>query len=184
MKFSRWIVPGIVALLIIAAWARYNGLNRSEMAVDVSWPEIDNQLMHRADLASDLVRVANGIAAHEVEIINSVTNARSRLAVAASRKERINAGIAMEGALLRLLVTMENYPQLKADQGYIDLMGEIAETENGFAAARSNYNTSAGAYNLKLRAIPTTWIASVFNFESRQLFEIPEEESAKSNHGL
>jgi LemA protein len=184
MNLTKWIVPGIVVALVAVAWTQYNGLNRSDMAVDVSWAEIDNQLMRRSELIPDLVRAAHRIAAHEVEVINSVTEARARLAGATSRADRISAGAAMEGALSRLLVVMENYPQLKADQGYIRVMDEIAGTENRLAVARRSYNTSVGAYNLKLRVVPTVWFANAFGFENREFFEIPQESKAKPNYDL
>ncbi|MDR2578922.1 MAG: LemA family protein [Chitinispirillales bacterium] len=184
MNLTKWIVPAVIVVLIVIAWTQYNGLNRSDLAVDVSWAEIDNQLMRRAELVPDLVRAANRIAAHEAEIINSVTDARARLAGATGREARIQAGVAMEGALSRLLAVMENYPQLRADQGYIRVMDELAGTENRLAVARRNYNTSVGDYNLKLRVVPAAWIARAFGFESRPFFEIPEESRARPVYDL
>ncbi|MDR1100855.1 MAG: LemA family protein [Clostridiales bacterium] len=180
-----WIVVGIIVVLGIVIFAQYNGLVRADLDVGVKWAEVENQFQRRVDLVPDLVSVANRVATYEKSVIDDVVNARAALAGAtASTEDKIAANNELDGAISRLLVVMENYPQIKADQAYIRLMDEMAGTENRIAVARQNYNNSIGDYNVKTRVIPAAWFAKAFGFGIKPYYEVPQESMVKPNYDI
>jgi len=181
---ALWIIGGVIVLLGILIFTQYNGLVRADLEVDTKWAEVENQLQRRADLVPDLVKVANRVAAHEKEVIDSVVSARAKLAGAKSAEDVIDANNQLDGALSRLLVVMENYPDIKADQSFIRLMDEMAGTENRIAVARKNYNDSVGSYNTKTRVLPSALFAKMMGFEARPFFEVPEENKVKPDYDI
>ncbi|MDR2692602.1 MAG: LemA family protein, partial [Chitinispirillales bacterium] len=138
----------------------------------------------RADLVPDLVKVASKYAEYEKGVIDGVVKARASLVSAAGARGKIAANEELSGALSRLLVVVENYPSLKADQTYIRLMDEMAGTENRIAVARRNYNNGVGEYNVKIRTIPAVWFAGAFGFGAKTYIETPEEKKEKPNYEL
>lgn len=184
MKKAVWIIIGIVAILGIIAFVQYNGLARADLDVEVKWAEVENQFQRRVDLVPDLVRVANRVADYEKSVIDSVVDARAKLGSVSTTEEKIAANNELDGAISRLLVVMENYPQIKADEAYIRLMDEMAGTENRIAVARQNYNNSIGQYNLKLRVIPAAWFAKAFGYEAKPYYEVPAESKVKPNYEI
>ena len=179
-----WIIVGVIVILGIIIFSQYNGLIRADLDVGIKWAEVENQFQRRVDLVSDLVQVANKVADYEKNVIDDVVNAREVLAGATNTEDKINANNALDGAISRLLVVVENYPQIKADQAYIRLMDEMAGTENRIAVARQGYNNSVGNFNTKIRVIPTVWFANAFGFEAKPFYEVPQESTVKPNYDI
>jgi LemA protein len=151
----------------------YNDLVRGDEAVTAAWGEIDNQLQRRNDLVPNLVETVKGYASHEREVLVQVTEARARVAGAASPQAAMTASNELSGALARLLVVMERYPELKANQSFLRLQDELAGTENRIAVARTRYNEAVQAYNTSARTFPSVLTARIFGFQERPYFEAP-----------
>ncbi len=153
----------------------YNALVLGSENVDAAWSEIDNQLQRRNDLIPNLVNTVKGFAKQEKEVLTEVTNARSRVAGAGNPSEAMAASNQLSGALSRLLVVMERYPELKSDQNFLRLQDELAGTENRLAVARMRYNESVRDYNADTKVFPTNMIARLFGFAVKPYFDVPEE---------
>ena len=178
MKNSTKIVIGIaaeLALLIIWTISSYNGLVGKNESVETAWSQIDNQLQRRNDLIPNLVETVKRYAAHESEVFTQVSEARSKLAGAATVADIAQADAEVTSALSRLLAIVENYPELKANENFIKLQEELAGTENRIAIARRDYNEAARSYNTSIRRFPTNIIAGMFGFERAQYFEASED---------
>lgn len=178
-KGAALIAVGIVVVLIIiiAAWfiSARNNLVAMDEQIDSAWAEIDNQLQRRADLIPNLVNTVKGYASHEEEIFTDIANARSKLAGGGTVQEKAEGYNQMQSALSRLLVVVENYPNLKADAQFTRLMDELAGTENRIAVARKRYNDTVRTFNTKIRMFPTSIIANSLGMEKQPYFEISEE---------
>ncbi len=176
----RAITAALLALVLAAplSGCGYNKLVGQDEAVTAAWGEVDNQLKRRNDLVPNLVNTVKGYAAHEKEVLLKVTEARSKVAGAGTPSESMQASNQLSSALSRLLVVMERYPDLKANQNFIRLQDELAGTENRLSVARMRYNESVRAYNTTRRRFPTNFVANAFDFEERDYFETPEEEKA------
>ncbi len=174
-KKITWIVVGVIVLILIFSFVGgYNRLVDYSEDVNNKLSEIDNQLQRRNDLIPNLVETVKGYAAHEEEVINSVTDARARLAGASSTEQVIEGDAALTSALSRLLVVVENYPELKADANFRQLSDNLAGTENRIAVARRDYNQAATRYNTAIRRFPTNIMASIFGFEKVEYFKAQE----------
>jgi len=179
-KKVLWIVVPI-AIIVIIVWSLFswyintrNQLIHLEENTNAGWAEIDNQLQRRNDLIPNLVATVRGYAAHEHDIFTSIADARSRLMGAGGVAETAAASGQLEGALSRLLMIVENYPQLKADQNFIRLQDELAGTENRLAVARRRYNEGVREFNARIRFFPANIIAGHLGLERKPYFEIPE----------
>ncbi|MPW25322.1 LemA family protein [Alkalibaculum sp. M08DMB] len=186
MKNSMKVLIGIVVivlLIIMSGVGGYNSLiNRSE-EVDASLSEISVQLQRRNDLIPNLVETVQRYAQHEEQIFTDIAEARSRLMGANTVAEQAEGDAAMTGALSRLLAISENYPDLKANENFINLQDELAGTENRIATARRTYNNSAKKYNASIRRFPTNIFATSLGFESVVYFEAEEGASDNPNIG-
>lgn len=140
-------------------------------SVTGQWAQVENQLQRRYELIPNLVETAKGYAAHEEEVFTAIADARSRLAGAATPDEQVAAANQMESALARLLVVVENYPDLKADRQFIQLMDELAGTENRIAVERQRFNEMVRDYNIVIRRMPTAFIARLMGFSAKEYFE-------------
>ncbi len=173
------IILGIVALLIIIPYSylkgTYNTLVTMDEGVKAAWAQVENQLQRRYDLIPNYVETVKGYARHEKEVFIKVTEARSRVAGAGTVSEKIEANNELSSALSRLLVVVEQYPQLKANANFIRLQDELAGTENRIAVERRRFNETVRAYNTKIRTFPTNLIAGMFGFEKAAFFEVPKE---------
>ncbi len=165
----------IFSLLVAGSGCGYNRLVSQEEGVDQAWSEVENQLQRRNDLIPNLVETVKGYAAHEKEVFTRVSEARAKLAGAGTREQKIDAANDLSGALSRLLLIVERYPDLKANQNFIRLQDELAGTENRIAVARRRYNQAVQLYNTTVRRFPTMIVASIFGFEKKPYFEAPEE---------
>jgi len=176
MSKNKWIAPvaivsGILLLIILTLTGSYNGLVDRELTVDQSVADLDVQLQRRFDLIPNLVKSVEGALEQEREIIGKVTEARTRYAGAASGNDRVAAAGELEGALSRLLVVVESYPQVASLQNVRDLQVQLEGTENRVAQARRSYNETVTDFNRAVRRFPRSIIAGVFGFEKRVLFE-------------
>lgn len=167
------IIIVIVAILIISVIVGYNGLVKLRNWVGESWSQIDVQLKRRHDLIPNLVNTVKGYAKHERETLDSVVEARSQL-INGSPQERIEADNQMEGALKSIFALSESYPDLKANQNFLNLQEELSTTENKVAYSRQLYNKTVADYNIKRESFPTNMIAGMFNFKKEDLLSIPE----------
>ena len=181
MKKSIIILIVIVALIAVVGFGlagSYNSLAALREDVNSSMSVIDVQLKRRADLIPNLVNTVKGFAAHETEAIQNVSDARSRLAGAGTMSEKAAADSELSGALSRLLMVVENYPDLKANDNFLDLQRQLKELEEKIAFARQFYNDTVMKYNEYLQRFPSNIIANIFKYKDRPYFEMNEAEKA------
>lgn len=180
MKKSKIIGIAILAIiLVIALWGigTRNTLITMEEEVKLEASQVETQLQRRNDLIPNFVETVKGYAAHEEEVYTAIADARSKLsgAIAENDVEAMNkANSELDSALSRLLVVVENYPELKANENFIALQDELAGTENRIAIARQNYNTIVAEYNKELKKFPKNLIANMCNLEPAEYFEASE----------
>lgn len=166
------VVVAVIAVGMI--FSGYNGLVGMNESVNGKWAQVENQLQRRADLVPNLVNTVKGYAAHEQTAIQSVSDARAKLAGAQSPGTKAEANGELSGALSRLLMVAENYPNLKADQNFRALQDELAGTENRLAVARQDYNTAVQGYNTKIKTLPTSVYAGMLGFAQKEYFQAEE----------
>ena len=173
------IIAVIVIVVILFPYfylkGTYNSLVTMDESVKGAWAQVENQLQRRYDLIPNYVETVKGYASHEKELFVKVTEARSRVAGAKSIPEKIQANNGLAGALSRLLVVVERYPDLKANANFIRLQDELAGTENRIAVERRRYNEAVKAYNIRIRRFPTNLFAGMFGFEKATFYEVPKE---------
>ena len=177
MKNSKigLIIIAVIAVIAIILIGGYNSIISASEEVENKFSTIDTQLKRRADLIPNLVNTVKGYANQEKEIINTVTTAREKLVGANSVTAKAEADQELTNALSRLLVVVENYPELKSSQNFIQLSDELAGTENRIATARRDYNEAVKTYNLKIKKFPSNVMANMFGFGEKQYFEASEE---------
>ncbi|MCX7994490.1 MAG: LemA family protein [candidate division WOR-3 bacterium] len=166
----------IIIILVIWMIAIYNSLITKRTRVDNGWAQIDVQLKRRYDLIPNLVETVKGYAAHEKEVLEKITELRSRAMGATSPREAAEANNMLTATLKTLFAVAENYPQLRANENFIRLQEELTATENKIAFARQFYNDVVMDYNVTIQKFPQTIIASIFNFKPRDFFTAPAEE--------
>jgi len=169
------IVLGIVVIVLIYGIATYNTLVKMRNWVKEAWSQIDVQLKRRHDLIPNLVETVKGYAKHEQETLEKVIRMRNML-VSGTPDERLAADRELEGALRSIFALAESYPDLKANQNFLRLQEELANTENKVAYSRQLYNKSVADYNTKREQFPSNLIANLFGFREEQLLTIPEAE--------
>ncbi|MGD0336401.1 MAG: LemA family protein, partial [Candidatus Omnitrophota bacterium] len=147
--------------------------------ITAKWAQVENQLQRRNDLIPNLVNTVKGYAAHEKTVFEDVTNARSQWGKAATMEDKVKAAGAIDAALSRLLLVVENYPNLKADQTFLRLMDELSGTENRIAVERMRYNEAVRDYNITVRMFPGNVIAGMFGYKPATEY-FKAEEKAKT----
>lgn len=178
MKKGLVIVIAVVAIIAIIAGSLvsgYNGLVDKQANVENAGAQVQTYLQRRADLIPNLVETVKGYATHEEEVYTALADARAKLNSASTAEEFSEANASFESALSRLLVVVENYPELQANENFIALQDELEGTENRIATARKDYNDSVTEYNKAIKKFPTVIIAGMFGFEKADLFEATEE---------
>jgi LemA protein len=170
------LVIGVIVLLVvvvlgIAAIGSYNRLVNLEEQVNNSWAQVDTVLQRRYDLIPNLVNTVKGYAKQEREVLTEITRLRSQWGEATTPAERAQAATGLEGALGRLMVVIEAYPELKSNQNFLALQDELSGTENRIAVERRRYNDTVRTFNQSLRRFPTNLIAGMLGFDARPYFE-------------
>ena len=167
------VIVAIVVILLLVLMLSYNGLVKTRNRVDNAWSQIDVQLKRRHDLIPNLVETVKGYAAHDRGTLEAVTNARANAINASSQgvAEQAQAENVLSGALKSLFAVAEAYPDLKANQNFLQLQEELTSTEDRIAYARQFYNDSVLNYNNRIQTFPRNVLAGVFNFEKREYFE-------------
>lgn len=185
MKKSIWIVIGVVVLLIIVAYFssvdKYNNMVTRQEGVTAAWSQVENQYQRRSDLIPNLVNTVKGYAEHETSTLEAVVSARAE---ATSTKVVINDPASLEqfnkaqgelsGALSRLMAISESYPDLKANQNFMQLQAQLEGTENRISTERRRFNEEAQSYNMYIRKFPNNIIAKMFDFEKVAYFASEE----------
>ena len=180
-KHLKWIVPvAIVVIVIMWAVGAYNGMVTLDEGVQGKWADVETQYQRRADLIPNLVSTVKGYAAHESETLESVVKARSEASSVKVDPENITpeklaeyqkAQSGVSSALGRLMVIVEKYPDLKANQNFLELQSQLEGTENRINVARRDFNEAAKQYNTSIRRFPKNIIAGMFGFEKKAYFE-------------
>ena len=171
-RFLRTALVLTVVALVLPGCS-YNTFTGQQEAIKGAWAEVNNQLQRRNDLIPNLVATVQGFAAQEKEILTRIAASREKLAGAQTPSETIAAANEQSSALARLLVVVENYPQLKSNETFMRLMDELSGTENRIAVARNRYNEQVQAYNALRRRFPSNVTATMFGFEEWAYFEAP-----------
>src|SRR5690606_15358060 len=169
------VIAVIVVILLLWFIGAYNGLVTLRNRVREAWAQIDVQLKRRHDLIPNLVETVKGYAGHERETLENVVRARSQAVAANGVKEQERAERGLSGALGRLMLLVENYPDLKANQNFMQLQEELVSTENKIGFARQHYNEQVMQYNTRVQSIPTNIIAGLFNFKQEDFFELEDQ---------
>jgi LemA protein len=164
----------IVIMGAIFTVVPYNRLTRLDVETENAWAEVNNQLQRRNDLIPNLVSTVKGYATHEKELFEHIADARARLAGASDIQDKMKTSNELSGLLSRLLVIVENYPQLKANENFLELQNQLEGTENRLAVARNRYNVAVRNYNTAIRVFPSNIMAGLFGFTPKQFFEAPE----------
>lgn len=164
-------VIAVIALMVISG---YNSLVSKEESVDTAYSNVSVMLERRTDLIPNLVNTVKGYMEHETEVIENVTTARENLLGAKNIDEQMEANDQLTASLDALMVVVENYPDLKASENFIQLSDELAGTENRISTARKDYNDEVKSYNTAIKKFPTNILASMFGFEQKEYFEAKE----------
>ena len=172
------IILGVIAALAIFVIGIYNRLVALRQNREQSFADIDVQLKQRFDLIPNLLKTVKGYAAHEKEVLESVTNARAGVQVAGSTSERVAAENKLSGAMMSLFAVAENYPDLKADSSFNKFMDELSDIENKLAAARRFFNNATAELNTAVEQFPAVLFAASFGFKQEEFFEVSEESRA------
>ena len=172
------IAGAIVLVLVLFLYSNYNIFVNLDETVKASWAQVENQLQRRYDLIPNLVETVKGYAKQEKDVLVEVTNARAKVGGAANVPDKISANNELSGALSRLLVVVERYPDLKSNQNFMRLQDELAGTENRIAVERKRYNDVVRTYNIAIRSFPGNLFAGMFGFHSVAFFEAPAQAKA------
>lgn len=174
----NFLIGTLVALVVLFSLysffkGKYNSFVTLDESVKSSWAQVENQLQRRYDLIPNLVETVKGYARQEKDVLIEVTNARARVGGAGTVPEKIQANNELSGALSRLLVVVEQYPDLKSSQNFLRLQDELAGTENRIAVERRRYNEAVRQYNVAIRRFPNNLLAAAFGFQPAAFFEAP-----------
>jgi LemA protein len=179
-KGQRNLLIAVVVVIVIAfsmytfVKGTYNTFVSLDETVKASWAQVENQLQRRYDLIPNLVETVKGFARQEKEVFIGVTEARSKVAGANNIPDKIKANNELSGALSRLLLVVERYPDIKSNQNFMRLQDELAGTENRIAVERRRYNETVKTFNVKIRSFPQNLFAGIFGFTKAAFFEVPE----------
>jgi LemA protein len=176
---KRNLLIAVVVIVVLAGLiysffkGNYNRFVTLDEGVKSAWAQVENQLQRRYDLIPNLVETVKGYAKQEKDVLVEVTNARARVGGAATVPDKISANNELTGALSRLLVVVEQYPDLKSNQNFLRLQDELAGTENRISVERKRYNDAVQGYNVAIRSFPANLLAGMFGFGKAAFFEVP-----------
>ena len=175
MEVLLIVLLGLIVLVAIGAVVSYNRFVSQKTLIKDAWANIDTELRRRYDLIPNLVETVKGYAAHEKEVLENVTRARAMAASATgSPAEQAAAEGPLVAALRQLMLVVENYPDLKANQNFLQLQGELTNTEDRLQTARRFYNANVRDYNRRVKQFPSMIVANVFNFAEEEFFEVED----------
>ena len=178
-KKTLIIVLAVIVFLAMAAYSffagNYNKFVQLDTTVKSSWAQVENQLQRRYDLIPNLVETVKGYAKQEKDVMVEVTNARAKVGGAGTVPDKIAANNQLSGALSRLMVVVEKYPDLKSNQNFMALQDELAGTENRIAVERMRYNEAVQIYNQTIKSFPSNLLAGMYGFKDAAFFEAPKE---------
>ncbi|PIZ69242.1 MAG: hypothetical protein COY10_01765 [Candidatus Portnoybacteria bacterium CG_4_10_14_0_2_um_filter_43_36] len=180
MTITLWIILALAAIVVFWFIAIYNGLIKFRNRTDEAWSDIDVQLKRRYDLIPNLIETVKGYAAHEKSVLEEVTKARTMAMGAQNPEDRAKAENMLTGALKSLFAVAENYPNLKANENFLELQRELSDTENKIQAARRFYNGNVRDFNTKIQSFPTNTVAGMFGFKKYGFFELKGEEEREA----
>jgi LemA protein len=183
MTTTMWIILAVLFILIVSIITMYNGLIRLKNRVDEAWSDIDVQLKRRYDLIPNLIETVKGYASHERETLERVVQARNNAMSkqnSSDIEEKLKAENDLSSTLKSIFALSESYPDLKANENFLELQRELSDTENKIKSSRRFYNGNVRNFNTKLQVFPTNMIAKQLGFTSRKFFEI-EEASQREN---
>jgi len=170
-----WIILGIIVIVALGAVVSYNRFVSQKQMIKDAWANIDTELRRRYDLIPNLVETVKGYASHEREVFENVTKARAAATAATgSPAEQAAAEGPFVAAMRQLFAVAENYPELKANQNFLALQQELANTEDRLQTARRFYNSNVRDFNRRVQAFPSSLIANSFHFEAAEFFEVEE----------
>src|SRR6187549_2984036 len=172
---STIVTAVLLTAAVLSSGCSYNKFVTQEESIKTQWAQVENQLQRRNDLIPNLVETTKGIAQQEKDVFGQIAESRAKLAGAQTPEQRMQAANEQSGALARLLVVVENYPQLRSNETFNRLMDELAGTENRLAVERMRYNERVQEYNTSRRRFPSNVTASVFGFKEYPLFNAPPE---------
>jgi LemA protein len=173
---ALYIIIGIVILVALFVWITYNALIKLKIRVDEAWSDIKIQLKRRVDLIPNLVSTVKGYASHEKAVFEKVTEARSAMQKAKNVKDTAAAENMLEGALKSLFAVAEAYPDLKANENFLQLQQELVDTEDKIQASRRFYNGGVRELNTKVQVFPNNMFANALGFKERDFFELADTE--------
>lgn len=180
MNTTGWIILGAVVLIAFFAIGVYNGLIQLKNKVDEAWADIETQLKRRYDLIPNLVETVKGYAGHEKGTLENVIKARNMAMNAGTFADKAQAENALSGTLKSLFALAENYPDLKANQNFLDLQQTLKEIEEHLQLSRRYYNATVRDFNNKVEIFPNNIFAGIFNFKRRDFFQTDSEEERKN----
>jgi LemA protein len=170
-----WVVLGVIVLVGLGLVASYNRFVSQKQLINDAWANIDTELRRRYDLIPNLVETVKGYAQHEREVFENVTRARAQAAAATgSPAQQAAAEGPFVAALRQLFAVAENYPQLRANENFLALQQEVANTEDRLQTARRFYNANVRDYNRRVQSFPSNVIANTFHFQEAEFFEVPD----------
>ncbi len=172
---SRVLMMVVVLAAVASSGCSYNTFVSQEEAIKTQWAQVENQLQRRNDLIPNLVETTKGIAQQERDVFGQIAESRAKLAGAQTPDQTMQAANQQSTALARLLVIVENYPQLRSNEQFARLMDELAGTENRIAVERMRYNERVQEYNVSRRSFPSNITASIFGFKEYAVFNAPPE---------
>lgn len=175
-----WIILGVIIVLAIIIAIMYNSLVTLKQRTQNAWSQIDVQLQRRFDLIPNLVECVKGYMTHESETLENVTKLRTSWSVATTADEKMKLDNELSSSLKSIMAVAESYPDLKANQNFISLQGELTDTENKISYSRQFYNDIVTRYNTKIQTVPSNIIAGIFGFKAQELYKIDTEEARKS----
>jgi LemA protein len=172
MSSKIWlgVLIGFIVIFFLTLVGSYNGLVASSNTIDASWAQVQNDMQRRFDLIPNLVETVKGYAKHESSVLEEVTRLRSQWGEAKTPAEQASASDSLGNALGRLMVVVEKYPDLKANQNFLQLQDELAGTENRIAVERKRYNDAVLDYNVKVQSFPSNLLAGIFNFKVKDVY--------------
>lgn len=176
MSITLLIILGVVAVLAIFVWVTYNGLVQLNVRVQEAWSDITVQLKRRADLIPNLIEAVKGYAAHEKQVFQDVTEARSNVLESTKKgpEAAAKAENQFEQALKSLFAVSEAYPQLRASENFMQLQNELVDTEDKIQAARRFYNGGVRDLNTRIQQFPANVVAAMFGFKNKEFFEVED----------